>query len=442
MAISSSDIELFYKQPHTFGHYLGYEKLIPMHGEWIKRAYTDKTFKAMQAHRGSYKTTAVIIVGSLWWLLFNNRNSTIGTFRKSDTEAKKICKTIREHCESKELRYISKFLYHIDNLKTDNWSNASITLSIKKKKTPEGSFEARGKSSSIVGSHYDIVLPDDIITLKDRISRAERESTYQIIQELYKNIVNPDGFVFFSGTPWHKNDGWDMIEKMGIDIHRYPIGSINLPHITPEYMHNLKKGTQLSLYAANYELKHIADEGRMFGEPTFGKWPEKAKKITAWLDPAYSGDNNTALVIYAHGVDNKHYLTGYSWRDHVSGKYSEIVRILTEMNVGSLYVDSTADKGYSSRDLANMRPLVIPKTEKENKHIKIDHNLKKNFDNIIFDEDCQEQFLENLIEYQEGQEPDDEADAAACILREMGVGIKTDMVFIDYGNRETDKMDF
>ena len=126
-------------------------------------------------HRGSYKTTALIIVGSIWYLLFINPHDTIGTFRKSDPEAQKIGKTVREHFESCEILAITKYIYgtKIKTLKTSNWSNSSITLSLSNHKSPEGNFEARGTQGSVTGSHYNVVLPDDIITLKDRISKEK-----------------------------------------------------------------------------------------------------------------------------------------------------------------------------------------------------------------------------------------------------------------------------
>jgi len=417
--ITDGDIYNFIKWPHLFGHYIGYDKLAHIHGQWIKDVFYRRTLESLQAHRGSYKTTALIIVGAIWYLMFINADATIGTIRKSDDEAQKIGKTVKEHFESKELLLIAKYLYDskIKTLKTSSWSNSSFTISIKKSKTPEGSFEARGKSSSLTGTHYDIVLPDDLITLKDRTSKAERESTFDVVYELQNNIVNPNGFIFYSGTPWHKDDAWKIMPEPV----RYPIGSLALPHITPEFIADKKRSNTSSLYAANYLLKHISDEDAIFPEPEKEKWPEKRfKKISAWLDPSYRGENTTALALYGF-CNNKHYVRGWVWPDSVEACYTKIINRLTEYNCGTLYVETNADKGFSARDLRIKWPAVIDRNESMNKHIKIISHLKKNWDDIIFAEDCQDEFLNQIMDYQEGEEPDDAPDALAALLREMKI---------------------
>lgn len=429
--ISDIDIYNFIKYPHLFGAYLGYDKLTPLHGSWIKDVFYHRSLESLQAHRGSYKTTALIIVGAIWSLMFINADSTIGTVRKSDDEAKKIGKAVKEHFESKELLAIAKYLYdpRIKTLKTSSWSSSSITISIKKSKTPEGNFEARGKSSSITGSHYDIVLPDDLITLKDRISKAERESTYDVIYELQNNVVNPDGFIFYSGTPWHRDDAWRIMPEPV----RYPIGSIKLPHITPEFIAEKKRKTTSSLYAANYLLKHIADEDCIFSEPKREQWPDrKFKIITAWLDPSYKGENTTALALYGN-YNNKNYVRGWVWPDSVEACYDKIVNLLSEFKCGTLYVETNADKGFSARDLRSKWPAVVDRNESMNKHVKIVSHLKKNWNDIIFAEDCQDEFMSQILDYQEGEEPDDAPDALAALLREMNIYNVEEMLYRRFG---------
>lgn len=417
-SITDKDIEIFIQWPHLFGHYLGYNKLLPLHGEWIKRAYYYRSLKSLQAHRGSYKTTAFVIVGAIWYLLFINPSETIGTFRKSDAEAQKIGKTVKEHFESKEVMSIVRHIYgpKVKTLKTSTWSNSSLTLSISRSKAPEGNFEARGTSGSITGSHYNILIPDDIITLRDRTSKAEREGTFDIIRELHANVLNPGGLWLPSGTPWHKDDGWKILPEP----ERYPIGSIALPHITPEFIAEKKRETSQSLYAANYLLEHIASEDALFNDPLRAPWPEKPQIITAWLDPSYSGDNMTALAMYA-GKNGKHHVRGWVWPDSVEMCYDRIVNLMKQHNAGTLYVEANADKGFSARDLGLRWPAVVKRDESMNKHIKIVSFLKKNWHQIYFADDCQDEFLNLILDYIEGQEPDDPPDALAALLREMKI---------------------
>lgn len=80
--------------------------------------------------------------------------------------------------------------------------------------TKETSFEidanlktsSRGKSQllgsgikvSITGKHADIIITDDIVNVKDRVSKAERE-----LIKLHYMEYHGGRFVN-TGTPWHK----------------------------------------------------------------------------------------------------------------------------------------------------------------------------------------------------------------------------------------------
>lgn len=60
-----------------------------------------------------------------------------------------------------------------------------------------------GIGGSLTGKHADIVITDDIVNLRDRMSAAERERTIAVYREL-QNIKNRGGRIINTGTPWHK----------------------------------------------------------------------------------------------------------------------------------------------------------------------------------------------------------------------------------------------
>ena len=418
---------IFRKHPHLFGHYLGYTDLIETHSEWIKDAWINDT-PSLQAHRNSYKTTAILIVGFIWYNLFINSNKTCLFIRKSQDEALKIVKAIKTHLESDNVSYILKglgLLKQGQSIKTLNWSNSSITLSIKTTITPEGSLDCLGMSGSITGSHYDFIFPDDIITLKDRVSKAERETTKDFIREL-RNIKKHDGKIFFSGTPWHKEDGWSIIPKPK----SFPIGTVPIKGYTKDVLKDkiqeMRSGTTSSLYAANYELVHIASEDLIFTDPKFAEFPEDFIKICGWVDPAYSGENDTAFTILGQAKDKKWHVKGWTWRKSIEQLYTTISEKATDHKCGTIYIESNADKGLSARDLKKIYPLVQTRHEKENKHVRIIGYAKQHWEHLHFANDCQSEYLNQILDYQEGQEPDDAPDSLAGIMREMGFSSKSE----------------
>ena len=416
------DIQLFVLRPEVFGHYLGYNDLIDIHGTWIKNAYVNKNKLAMQAHRNSYKTTSILIIGAIWYLLFFNQNATILFIRKKDTDAQRIIETIRQHLESNEIKVISDFLYNTPELKTETWSKTSLKLSIKQSKTPEGNIDAKGTTTAITGAHYDFIFPDDIISLKDRVSKAEREWIKNFVRELKNIIKKPDGKIFYSGTPWHKDDAWSILPEPDL----YPVGTIDIPGFRKNEIEKtiseLRRGNTESLIAANYFLKHITDEKRLFPEPVFADWHEKSKMVIAYLDPAYKGDNTTALSIASKDINDNIVIDGFVYNKPVTDLYSTIVNILNNRKCGTLYVESNADKGLSAIELRKIYPAVIDVNEKENKHIRILNYVRSNWHKITFDKNIQIEYINQILDYQEGQEPDDAPDSLAGLCRELRIG--------------------
>ena len=82
------------QHPHIIGHIIGKSKLTDIHSEWIKWIWcAGSDTLAIMAHRGSYKTTAIDLVGTIWWLLFNPSDR-VFIIRKTFTDAAKVTSAI------------------------------------------------------------------------------------------------------------------------------------------------------------------------------------------------------------------------------------------------------------------------------------------------------------------------------------------------------------
>src|SRR5574343_38244 len=78
--------------PHILGHIAGFTKLTEMHSRWILHIWDTNDHQALRAHRGSYKTTAITVIGSVWWLLFHPDDRII--IRKTFTDSMAAVNTI------------------------------------------------------------------------------------------------------------------------------------------------------------------------------------------------------------------------------------------------------------------------------------------------------------------------------------------------------------
>jgi hypothetical protein len=416
--LTDKEIEIFIKYPHAFGNYLGYDLLDDIHSKWIKYCWCTKENRSLQAHRKSYKTTAILIVGTIWWLTFVNPEETILFLRKSWEQAADIVIAVKKQFESDEMRYVFKSLHpQLNQIIGKPNRDTAFSLITKIKITPEPNVYCLGMGGNITGSHPTKIFADDIITIKDRISKAERKSTITFINEL-TNIETVDGNTIYTGTPWHPDDGWTKLPKPK----RYPVGSIDIQGFTKEKIQEYKAQLGSSLFAANYGLKHIADEDKLFSEPIYGQWPEKAKRIQAWCDPSYEGKATTALSMIAIDMNDITYLRGWVWSEHIIACYDKIINAMKKWLAGTLFVETNADKGYSKRDLSEKYPSVIGRNEKANKHIKIISFLKQNWAMLIFANDCQPEYINQIMDYTEDADLKDAADSAASLIREMRIG--------------------
>lgn len=186
----------------------------------------------------------------------------------------------------------------------------------------------------------------------------------------------------------------------------------------PEYVANLKALDPIQrarLLEGNWKIRY---SGEWFKNPQFLPWP--SVPCIGWVDPAYSGKNTTAFAIACRSEGRIH-LRGWTWRKSITDLYAEIAAIAHTYMVGSITVESNADKGMSAQAMTEFHPAIEQHTERENKHARIIGNLYRNWEAVRIAEDCQPDFLSQIMGYQEGKEPDDAPDAAAGVLRKLSV---------------------
>ena len=400
-------IRLLMQYPYKFGIAVGFTKLTEMHNEWMKDMINGKEDQTLQAHRGSYKTTCVSIALAIIIVLMPNIK--IAFIRKNDTDSREIIKQTATILMHEITSFIVRELYGID-LHVEFTSN-KINTNLSNDPRGTSQLVGRGCGGTITGQHYDLIFTDDIVTLSDRVSEASRESTKKFYQEL-QNIKNRDGRIFNTGTPWHKEDCFALMPNPK----KYDCYETGL--MPDEMIEYLKKNMAPSLFAANYELRHIASEDVIFFEPEQNASSEFVKNGIAHLDSAFYGDDYTAFTI-AREVDGKVYLFGKMWRKHVEDCYPMIIGLYNRFLCGKLYTERNADKGMVARDLKNKGLKTVPYDEGTNKYIKIVTYLKAIWKDVVFVEGTDPEYIEQILDYTEDAAHDDAPDSAACLARIM-----------------------
>ena len=401
-------LDLLWNEPYKIGHWVGFKDLTTLHNEWLRSfLYADED-QTLLAHRGSYKTTDLSLFLAIHSVIRPNEN--VMFFRKTDDDVTEVLVQTQKILKSGCMQQIVRTLYGTDlQLLKENNSEIHTNLCTSAKGVSQ--VVGLGIKTSITGKHADIVVTDDIVNLKDRISRAEREQTKTQYMEL-QNIRNRGGRFINTGTPWHKEDAISLMPN----VCRYDCYSTGL--ISREKLEELRKSMSDSLFAANYELKHIADKDAMFQNPQFTAEKTLIYGGMAHIDAAYDGEDGTTYTIMRKLADGRIIGFGKRWDRHVDDCLSEIGVYHNDLRAGSISCEKNADKGYLAKELRGLGFHVNPYSESMNKFVKISTYLRKNWKNIIWLEDTDPEYINEILDYSEFAEHDDSPDSAASLLRQ------------------------
>ena len=407
-------LDLLWNEPYKIGHWVGFEDLTTLHNEWLRSFLYADGDQTLLAHRGSYKTTDLSLFLAIHIVIQPNEN--VMFFRKTDDDVTEVITQTKKILQSGVMQRIVSDLYGTD-LQLLKSNNSEIHTNLCTSTKGVSQVVGLGIGTSITGKHADIVVTDDIVNLKDRISRAERERTKIQYMEL-QNICNRGGRFINTGTPWHKEDAISIMPN----VKRYDCYSTGL--ISREKLEQLRQGMSDSLFAANYELKHIADKDAMFKSPQFTKEKELIYGGLAHIDAAYDGADGTAFTILNKLKDGRIIGFGKRWEKHVDDCLSEIGIYHRSLRAGSISCEKNADKGYLAKELRGLGYHVDPYSESMNKFVKISTYLRSNWKNITWLEDTDPEYINEILDYSEFAEHDDSPDSAASILRKMETGPK------------------
>ena len=396
-------------RPAAIGRMIGFKDLTDeLHGKWMQNIIYGDTDYTLQAHRLSYKSSCLSVALAMWCVLNHGKNALF--MRKTDTDVIESIAQTQKVMENEAFRHMAEIL--MDSpvyLTTGNASNMTVSTY----DSPRGAEQlvGCGCGGSLTGKHANLIVCDDVVNLQDRISMAEREKTKAIVREL-RNIVTRDGRIVFIGTPWHKEDAFSLVASP----ERYDCYSTGL--ISEEKLKNLRDAMTASLFAANYELRHIASDDVIFTSPQTDADPALAEQGICHIDASYGGEDGTAFTICKKS-GGKYYIYGRLWQKHVDDCLPEIIRLRNAFNAGIIYCERNADKGYLAKALRDKGERADTYHEKMHKFVKITSYLKSEWKNVVFVAGTDAEYINQICDYTENAEHDDAPDSAASVVRKL-----------------------
>lgn len=402
-------IDFLLNKPIDYAKMIGFAKLGELHNSWIIDMVRGKQDKTLQASRGTYKTTCVSVALALVAILLPNKRTLF--MRKTDGDIKEVIKQVQKILLDPHTQYFVQCIYGV-NLRLVVASSNEITTNLTNDVKGTAQLVGIGIGASLTGKHFDRIFTDDIVNVQDRVSKAERDRTKIIYQEL-QNIKNRGGRIFNTGTPWHQDDAFSIMpapEKY--DCYHEEIKRI----ISEDELEDIKSKMVPSLFAANYELRFIASEDVIFSNPQTGADAAMVEQGIMHLDSAFYGEDYTAWGIMRKR-DDKYYLYGKMKRKHVEDCYQEIIDDYNRFMVSKLYNENNADKGMVGKDLRKLGAKVVLYAEHQNKYLKIASYLKAIWKDVIFVKGTDKEYIEQICDYNENAEHDDAPDDAASLAR-------------------------
>lgn len=406
--MQSEALRLLLTEPAQVARLCGLTRLTDgLHGGWMREMLLGEEDMTLLAHRGSYKTTCLSFAMAA--MLLAHPQANILFMRKTEEDVIEVLRQVKMLLRTDTLHHLAGMIYgaEVELCRTDMFS---VQVSSYGAMRGAAQLLGLGSGGSLTGKHADIVITDDIVNLSDRLSAAERRRTRQVYQEL-QNIRNPGGRIINTGTPWHPEDAISLMPN----IRRCDCYHSGL--LSEEAILRLRRSMSPSLFAANYELKHIAAEGALFSVcPPMDADPALLRDGLAHVDAAYGGEDFTALTC-ARFRGERLILYGRLWQKHIDQVMDEVLAECQRLMCGPILCETNGDKGYVARELRRRGAEVRPYAEQMNKHVKIASYLRKWWPKAVFARGTDPAYVRQILDYTAQADHDDAPDSAACLIR-------------------------
>ena len=403
-------LNLIKTRPIEVGHWVGFDKLDDLQNDWLRNFLFRSDDQTLLAHRNSYKTTTLSLFFSLFLLLKPEEN--IIYLRKTDSDVAEIARQTARMLHTGAFQRMSDIIWGVP-LIVGKETGTEIDTSLNRSPRGASQLLGLGLGSSITGKHSNLICTDDIVNTLDRVSVAERERTKLAYAEL-QNIKNKGGRLINCGTPWHRDDAISKMPNVRI-FDCYSTGIF-----TKEELQQKRDSMSPSLFAANYELRHIADGSALFTDADLTGDPEAIYDGLGHIDAAYGGGDSVAFTIMKQALDGTITAYGKIWPEaHVQNCLPEILGLWEHYRCGTIFCEDNGDKGYLARDLDDLDIPASTYHESQNKHLKISTYLKKAWKNIKWVPETDPDYLLQITDYTEQAQHDDAPDSAASLVRQM-----------------------
>jgi len=425
-------LEMLIEYPSKFADMLemSHEQTVEfteMHNEWIKNVITPIQDETLVAHRGSKKTTCGAIGVSIKMIL--QPNLTILFVRKVESKVAEIISTIYNILNHEITRQIIRILYGIE-LEFTKRTTMSITTNLTNRITGTEQLTGMAIGSSATGGHYDFIWFDDITDKNDRYSERIRIETIRSYLEFSK-LIKDGSYKYHTATPWHYEDCLELVMPNKKYYDCYTTGLM-----TEEQIEKARKENEYEpgLFECNYELKHTATKAKItlaparFIETELGYSEEEQKELliggVAHIDAAYSQilSSDFSALTLLNKKGNNIYVYGMIEQGDIRNCLNEFLEKVKYYKTGRVHTEINKDEGFLADEIERKGVMTTKYRESKSKHQKITEYIIKHWNNIIFLDETDREYIRQIMQYFNGAKHDDAIDSLASALRILDEG--------------------
>ena len=313
------------------------------HEEWLQHADSGETFQTLAA-RDHFKTTILTLHYTLYRIV-KDPNVQILLVSESSGQAHKWTRWL--------MRQIEQRYPWLSNRDQDKWTERMFTVP-RTSNSKDPTVEAVGMLGRIVGGHYDLAIPDDVVSFENSRSQTMREHVDEWFREVMIPCMVPTAQILPTGSTWHYDDLYSKLEKEGWKTYRYPAIDDKGQPLFPE-RYSLEKLAQREMemgtpfFNCQFKLDPKGLVGRLLKEKWLEPYYDVAPgdlEIVQGVDPAYrvkETSDYTAIVTVGYSPSTRTCYVLDTYRAHLSfpeqlaairrlAKTFKPVRIVVEVN--------------------------------------------------------------------------------------------------------------
>jgi len=366
---------------------------------------------------------------SSWYRGRHSRNEVIQT-SYSTTRAESYTRWVRDTCESDAYHAIfPEVLVRRDKRAAGEWYTEDGGIHI-----------GAGAGGGITGTGAHLAIIDDPVkdheeafsaAVQDKIWDWYRSTLYTrlyvnaplivimtrwVTDDLCGRLIEHEGLVGDGGR-------WERLSLPILDAHgkslwpeRYSIDEIQ----------KIREAAGETIFQALYMQEPVDSVERLFTDPKFGEAP-RGMRLMAYLDPAFGGADYSAFTAggmdRGDGDDGLIYITrGHIWRNSIDVTYNKVEKYCKDLGISVLYVESNQAQVALGHEFRRRGIIVKDIASTIPKHVRIQNNVKLNWDGIRFSRGVDQDYLKQVLLYSELARHDDAPDSLSGLIKALGPG--------------------